>query len=131
MYQIYLLSKVVMLYFFSKNLSQRICNAHIFRKMSEVNDWQAGLDINKSVEYLYEHKSMADVTFNFPGQDPIRAHKVILGMRSSVFETMFYGSMAEVNGEVTITDIERPIFDLILRYSCEFEAEFKIVKLNL
>jgi len=66
---------------------------------------------------------MADVTFNFPGQEPIRAHKVILGMRSSVFEAMFYGSMAEVTGEVTITDIERPIFDLMLRYSSTVEAE--------
>jgi len=77
--------------------------------------WQDGMCINKSVEYLYEQKSMADVTFNFPGSDPIRAHKLILGMRSSVFEAMFYGSMASTDGEVTITDIERPIFDLMLR----------------
>jgi len=91
-------------------------NAHIFRKMTKI--WQAGLDVNKSVEYLYKHKSMADVNFNFPGQDPICGHKVILGMRSSVFEAMFYGSMEEVTGEVTITDIERPIFDLMLRYAC-------------
>ena len=85
------------------------------------------MGINKSVEYLYEQKSMADVTFNFPGSDPIRAHKLILGMRSSVFEAMFYGSMASTDGEVTITDIERPIFDLMLRLSCNLNATLKLI----
>jgi len=85
-------------------------------KMAEVRDWQSGLDVGKSVEYLYEHKPLTDVIFNFPGCEPLRAHKLVLAMRSSVFEAMFYGSMVEVNGQVTITDIERHIFDLMLRY---------------
>jgi len=83
--------------------------------MAETKDWQSGLDVGQSIEYLYERNTLSDVVFNFPGNEQIRAHKIILGMRSSVFEAMFYGAMAEVNNEVTITDIERHVFNLMLR----------------
>lgn len=48
------------------------------------------------------------------GKD-FKAHKLILGISSPVFEAMFYGPLSS-NEEIAITDIEPDVFQLLLNY---------------
>lgn len=56
----------------------------------------------------------SDCCFSVCGKK-FKAHKLILGISSPVFEAMFYGPLS-TNEEVTITDIEPKIFQLLLNY---------------
>ncbi|KAL4226575.1 BTB (POZ) domain containing 6 [Mactra antiquata] len=97
-------------------------------------DWRSKIGVAESVEHLYNEKVMSDITFIFTDKEPLKAHKVILGMRSAVFEAMFYGAMSEKNNEVHITDINRDIFDMMLKYiytnSIEVNGESVLKCLN-
>lgn len=65
-------------------------------------------------EFLFKNDLMSDVIFDF-GENKIPAHKLILSMGSSVFFTMFYGSMS---GEkiIRINDVSIEAFTELLRY---------------
>lgn len=77
--------------------------------------WQ---ELKKTVvsktEFLFKNDLMSDVIFDF-GENKIPAHKLILSMGSSVFFTMFYGSMS---GEkiIRINDVSVEAFTELLRY---------------
>jgi hypothetical protein len=43
------------------------------------------------------------------------AHKFVLSLRSDVFETMFYGSLAEGGATVLIKDVKSDVMKTILR----------------
>lgn len=49
-------------------------------------------------------------------QEVIEAHKLILAMSSSVFKTMFYGSLPETQTQITVPDIEPETFWEMLNY---------------
>lgn len=65
-------------------------------------------------EFLFKNDLMSDVSFDF-GEKKISAHKLILSMGSSVFFTMFYGSLS---GEkiIRINDVSIEAFTELLRY---------------
>ncbi|XP_052813119.1 BTB/POZ domain-containing protein 3-like [Mya arenaria] len=87
--------------------------------MDTKTDWRAGLTAAGCLKYIGEAKLLTDVKFIFPNDnnESCTGHKLILSMRSAVFEAMFYGPMAKDDGEVTISDIEKKTFEMILRYA--------------
>ncbi|XP_023945342.1 kelch repeat and BTB domain-containing protein 12 [Bicyclus anynana] len=56
----------------------------------------------------------SDCSFSVCGKK-LKAHKLILGVSSPVFEAMFYGPLS-TNDDIIITDIEPSIFQLLLNY---------------
>lgn len=69
--------------------------------MSGVNpdvalDWQLNKSLLECASHLFLSSHLSDITFTFPNEHPIaniQAHKFVLGIRSPVFETMFYGAL--------------------------------------
>ncbi|XP_052813553.1 BTB/POZ domain-containing protein 3-like isoform X1 [Mya arenaria] len=86
--------------------------------MDTKTDWRAGLTAAGCLKYIGEAKLLTDVKFIFPNDnnESCTGHKLILSMRSAVFEAMFYGPLATEDGEVTISDIEKSTFEMVLRY---------------
>ncbi|XP_063376314.1 BTB/POZ domain-containing protein 6-B-like [Cydia fagiglandana] len=66
------------------------------------------------VEKLLLSYEWSDCKFTVAGRH-FKAHKLILGISSPVFEAMFYGPLS-TNEEIAITDIEPDIFQLLLNY---------------
>ena len=72
---------------------------------------------------MLEHKIATDVCFEVGPPDGVvglvQAHKYVLVSRSSVFEAMFCGDMAESKAssdvKIPVTDIEVPVFRELLR----------------
>ncbi|KAL4224221.1 hypothetical protein ACF0H5_017674 [Mactra antiquata] len=85
------------------------------RKDSKTTDWRHKKPISQCLSYLSEHKMWHDVTFTFSGK-LLHAHRLLLSLRSPVFEAMFYGPAADKNEVIEISDIEYDVFDCLLRY---------------
>lgn len=66
------------------------------------------------VKKLLVSYEWSDCSFFISGKD-FKAHKLILGISSPVFEAMFYGPLSS-NNSIEITDIEPDIFQLLLNY---------------
>ena len=72
---------------------------------------------------MFNNSLMADVTF-LVGQPSssesqrrrIPAHKYILCTGSTVFYAMLYGSLAEVNDEIVVPDVDPDAFLALLNY---------------
>ena len=65
----------------------------------------------KKLLVSYEY---SDCNFSVAGKK-IKAHKLILGISSPVFEAMFYGPLSS-DDDILITDIQPDVFQLILNY---------------
>lgn len=68
---------------------------------------------------IYCSKKHADCSFQVGSDEEsqvVTAHKLILAMSSSVFDTMFYGSLPEDQTPIIVPDIEPEIFEAMLRY---------------
>ncbi|XP_060554749.1 BTB/POZ domain-containing protein 1-like [Ruditapes philippinarum] len=73
---------------------------------------------------------LSDVSFVFKeSSTKLPAHRLLLSMRSKVFEAMFYGPMAETSGTILIKDTDISTMKIILRfiYSDEVELDGKNV----
>lgn len=66
------------------------------------------------VNKLLVSSEWSDCSFSVSGKK-IKAHKLILGVSSPVFEAMFYGPLS-TSDDIKITDIEPTIFQLLLNY---------------
>lgn len=66
------------------------------------------------VKKLLVSYEWSDCSFSVAGEK-IKAHKLILGISSPVFEAMFYGPLSS-DEDILITDIQPDIFQLILNY---------------
>ncbi|KAK3605335.1 hypothetical protein CHS0354_033824 [Potamilus streckersoni] len=78
--------------------------------------WQFENSLYKSVSILFDKCLWTDVTFTFKTDEEvveIKGHKIILAVRSPVFEAMFY-RQKETN-EVAIVDASPEFFKLFLR----------------
>jgi hypothetical protein len=59
---------------------------------------------------------LADVWFAFKDDTyKLPAHKLLLSMRSEVFEAMFYGSLAESSDTIMLEDIDISTMKMVLR----------------
>lgn len=70
------------------------------------------------VKYLLNSEFNSDIQFHFKSTSvKLYGHKFIIGLRSSVFNTMFYGSFAAGNGNVCkIEDISPTSFYELLKF---------------
>ncbi|XP_041373428.1 BTB/POZ domain-containing protein 2-like [Gigantopelta aegis] len=81
-----------------------------------VNSWQREKSISQCLRYSLQKKVLTDVTFKVGReQKSVQAHRLIISIRSSVFEAMFYGPLAEQD-EIVIPEVEHDIFQQFLRY---------------
>lgn len=78
------------------------------------------------VKKLLVSYEWSDCCFSVSGKD-FKAHKLILGISSPVFEAMFYGPLS-TNNEVVITDIEPEIFQLLLNYIYTDKVEISSIE---
>lgn len=83
-------------------------------------DWQSSkATVRERNAAMCNNELMADVHFlvNNNGGDAQRfpAHKYVLATGSSVFYAMFYGTLAEVNTEIVVPDVEPDAFLKMLR----------------
>ncbi|XP_041373894.1 BTB/POZ domain-containing protein 6-like isoform X2 [Gigantopelta aegis] len=85
-------------------------------KTGFVNNWQSGKSGVECLRYSLQQKTHCDVTFSV-GEDrkSIPAHRLILSLRSCVFEAMLTGPLAEQEN-IVIPDIESDIFDQFLMF---------------
>ncbi|KAG8197347.1 hypothetical protein JTE90_013474 [Oedothorax gibbosus] len=65
--------------------------------------------------YALRNKKMCDITFEVEGRE-IPAHKLLLAMASPVFESMFFGAMAEKGDKVVIQDLTAFGFEALLKF---------------
>ena len=83
-------------------------------------DWQVNKSILECNKYMLENQLDCDVIFNFLSADgvtlTITAHKYMLISRSPVFYAMLAGPAREESGNILIPDIEKNIFEELLRY---------------
>ena len=74
-------------------------------------------------ELMFNNEILSDVHF-LVGKDRVRipGHKYVLAISSPVFFAMFYGRMAEPEGDVSVTDSEVDCFMELLRFVYADEA---------
>ena len=82
----------------------------------ELGDWQSKKSFGDTNLYMLEKQVGCDITF-LVGEDKaaVRAHRFILVSRSCLFYAMLEGPLAEHSGTVTIPDIEKDIFEILIR----------------
>ncbi|XP_022821084.1 BTB/POZ domain-containing protein 6-A-like isoform X2 [Spodoptera litura] len=74
------------------------------------------INLYDRVKKLLVSYELSDCTFSVANQK-FKAHKLILGVTSPVFEAMFYGPLAtDGDGDIEVPDIQPEIFQLILNY---------------
>ncbi|XP_041373901.1 BTB/POZ domain-containing protein 6-like [Gigantopelta aegis] len=83
-------------------------------KSGFADNWQRGKSLIECLRYSLQQKSHCDVTFQV-GKDrkSIPAHRLILTLRSGVFEAMLTGPLAEQEN-IAVPDIESDIFEQFL-----------------
>ncbi|XP_037824639.1 BTB/POZ domain-containing protein 6-A-like [Lucilia sericata] len=100
------------------------------------SDWQHKFQDHKDrLFHLFDAKKFTDCHFvivdSEQNQITISAHKIILLAASPVFERMFYGSMAEKDDPIVITDIQVEVFQSMLKYIYSGCIDIKSVDLAL
>lgn len=82
---------------------------------SIIDDWQSCRNLQFCNRHMWTNQVACDIDF-LVGEDKERvpAHKYILISRSCVFFTMFCGPLAETQREITLPDIEPPVFKALL-----------------
>ena len=90
----------------------------LMAELFENLDWQAGRGLADCNRFMLLHEVNSDVTFLL-GQkkEPIKAHKYILISRSSVFQSIFCGSIAgskEGSEVIPVSDIAVDTFRALL-----------------
>ncbi|XP_041373887.1 BTB/POZ domain-containing protein 2-like isoform X3 [Gigantopelta aegis] len=83
-------------------------------KSGFADNWQRGKSLKECLRYSLQQNSHCDVTFQV-GKDrkSIPAHRLILTLRSGVFEAMLTGPLAEQEN-IALPDIESDIFEQFL-----------------
>ncbi|WVZ05538.1 hypothetical protein V8G54_018884 [Vigna mungo] len=72
-------------------------------------------DIGTDLGVLLDHEDLCDVTFSINGER-FRAHKLILGARSTVFENWFSDGLGKDNSEIVLNDMEPKVFKALLHF---------------
>ncbi|RWS22824.1 Speckle-type POZ protein-like protein [Leptotrombidium deliense] len=73
-------------------------------------------EVLQNIASLFMDDKLSDIIFRVQDKE-FKAHKVILGVRSEVFSTMFTSGFKEAtNNEVRVDDIDVKVFEELLRY---------------
>ena len=83
-----------------------------------LEDWQAGRSLVDCNKFMFLNEINCDVTFLL-GQkkEPVKAHKYILISRSSVFQSIFCGTISgsnEGNDVIPVSDVDVDTFKALL-----------------
>ncbi|GBM31833.1 hypothetical protein AVEN_250063-1 [Araneus ventricosus] len=91
------------------------CNTGSYKGTS---DWREKVhSIKERNLTALKNSILTDITLEMgPENTPFTAHKLILALGSPVFETMFYGPLAEQGEKITIPDIIPDDFKVLLKY---------------
>ena len=85
--------------------------------LESLEDWQAGRSVVDCNKFMLQNEINCDVTFLL-GQkkEPIKAHKYMLVSRSSVFQSIFIGSISgdSKNDTIPVSDIDPETFKTLL-----------------
>ena len=86
-------------------------------QLETTEDWQSGRRLADCNRFMFHHEINSDVTFLL-GQKkvPVKAHKYILISRSSVFQSIFCGTIAgdKDRDVIPVSDIEVDTFKSLL-----------------
>ena len=79
-------------------------------------DWQINKTLWQCTKHMLENEIDPDVNFRI-GEDPedVKALKLILRLRSPVFDRMFSGAFQESEKDPTIPDVTPAAFQTLLR----------------
>jgi len=72
-------------------------------------------DIGTDLGMLLDYEELCDVTFSINGAK-FRAHKLILGARSTVLETWFSNGVGKDNSEIVLDDMEPKVFKVLCQF---------------
>ncbi|XP_053375218.1 BTB/POZ domain-containing protein 6-B-like [Mercenaria mercenaria] len=88
-------------------------------------DWRDLKTAGQCLDQLCLSEQLSDISFTFKEDQNVKlpAHKLVLSMRSSVFEAMFYGPIAESGNTVLIEDIKPDTMKIVLRFIYSDSAE--------
>ncbi|XP_045172403.2 BTB/POZ domain-containing protein 6-B-like [Mercenaria mercenaria] len=88
-------------------------------------DWRDSKTAGQCLDQLCLSEQLSDISFTFKDDQNVKlpAHKLVLSMRSSVFEAMFYGPLAERGSTVLIEDIKPDALKIVLRFIYSDSAE--------
>ncbi|KAK3103017.1 hypothetical protein FSP39_015791 [Pinctada imbricata] len=86
-------------------------------EITEDTSDRSSLLLKECIEKIGVSGDYSDVNFVFPNEEnkTLHAHKFVLAARSSVFGTMFYGSLPET-GDITLQHQTSRVFHDFLRY---------------
>lgn len=85
------------------------------------------MDLRSCIARFLQTKHLTDVTFTFTGHVKVlEAHRLILSMRSEVFEAMLFGPMSTTDDAVVIEDIDPSIFEMLLSYIYTDDVEITV-----
>lgn len=80
-------------------------------------DWQSDRSLSESNKFMLQQKIGCDISFLLgKSKELVQAHSYMLASRSSVFFAMLYGPFDKSDKPIEIPDIEKDIFEQILRY---------------
>ncbi|XP_062567884.1 BTB/POZ domain-containing protein 2-like [Saccostrea cucullata] len=80
-------------------------------------NWQAGRKVLECNKYMLTNQIQFDVTFKVGQEEKeVKAHRYVLGSRSSVFYAMMFGSLSGTSFNIAVPDIEHEVFQNLLRF---------------
>ncbi|XP_062588220.1 BTB/POZ domain-containing protein 6-like [Saccostrea cucullata] len=83
----------------------------------ENRNWQAGRKVIECNKYMLINQIQCDVTFKVGlEKKEVKAHRYVLGSRSSVFYTMLFGSLSGNSNNIVVPDIEPEVFQDLFRF---------------
>ncbi|XP_068475013.1 BTB/POZ and MATH domain-containing protein 4-like [Phaseolus vulgaris] len=72
-------------------------------------------DIGEDLGMMLDYEELCDVTFSVGGER-FRAHKLILGTRSTVFQTWFSNGLGKDDMVIVLNDMESKVFKALLHF---------------
>lgn len=84
-------------------------------------------NLKGDTNYFCMSDHLADIWFAFSDvTTKLPAHKLLLSMRSEVFEAMFYGPLAESSDTIMVEDIDISTMKMVLRYMYSDDIELDV-----
>ncbi|KAL4217167.1 hypothetical protein ACF0H5_023621 [Mactra antiquata] len=86
--------------------------------LESIEDWQAGRSVTECNKFMFLNEISCDVTFLLGlKKEPVKAHKYILISRSTVFQSIFCGSIdSDSNNTIPVSDIQTDTFKTLLMF---------------
>lgn len=98
------------------------CILELKMAASIIDDWQSCRNIQYCNKHMWTSQIACDIDFLVgENKERLSAHKYVLVSRSCVFFSMFCGPLAETQREITLPDIEPPVFKALVEWVLQIE----------